>query len=118
MDHHDLFLTYSFRLITHSKTGGKLAWRIGPGKTCEIIDIDVPNEHRRTGVGRKMVFDLVNKVGPCDNRDLLAETIFAVTREDNNIACQFYLGCGFRISGVLRGFYPDGDAVCFVRRVG
>ena len=84
-----------------------LVWRQGSGDTVEVFDIAVGTERRR-GKGRRLVDTLLR---------LLAERrvsrkinmVWAVTRDGNHIAKEFWAGIGFRTVGVLIDFYGAGD---------
>jgi ribosomal protein S18 acetylase RimI-like enzyme len=90
-----------------------LEWRRGSGNTIEIYDI-VVNSERRTGKGRLMLSMLLRAVRPQD------ATVFAITRTENKIAQDFYLACGFHVTGALYEFYDAGcgrvDALMFGRK--
>jgi ribosomal protein S18 acetylase RimI-like enzyme len=90
---------------------GHLEFRFGPGHTVEIVDILALNEHRREGVGREMLNQLITKF--LDG----VYNVYAITRKENRIAQQFYLGCGFQHVADLRGFYPDGSAIMYMLKV-
>lgn len=77
-----------------------LKWRQGSGATVEIYDIVVGSE-RREGHGREMVRILKTRV------PLETKLIFAIARESNGIAKDFYTALGFRIVGRLQRFYND-----------
>lgn len=100
------------QLITHEEKitiqDGEdyLTYRQGSGGTVEIWDINVISE-RRVGKGRMLVDTL--------SQELRGKTplLFAITRNSNVIAQQFYEGIGFRIIGVLTRFYNDTDAIMY-----
>jgi ribosomal protein S18 acetylase RimI-like enzyme len=78
-----------------------LDWREGSGNTIEIFDIVVGSERGR-GIGRRMVEELLTTV----RADHVSKTlIFAITRQDNHIAREFYTAIGFREMGRLVNFY-------------
>lgn len=82
-----------------------IAYRPGSGNTIEIFDIAVSSE-RRKGVGRRLVKEMLSKLP----KDCL---VWAMTRPENTIACTFYSSLGFKVLGLLRGFYSDGDSVVY-----
>ena len=94
--------------ITLSDPNDFLVYREGSGGSIEIFDI-VVGSTRGVGKGRRLVRMLVERVK--------GETslIFALTRESNLVAQQFYRAIGFRKLGILRKFYRDSreDAVAF-----
>lgn len=83
-----------------------LYYRKGSGDTIEIYDIAVKSE-RRSGIGRRMVEELLEKEKP--------ERVFAITRRSNHVAQKFYQS--LKMSGIkLPAFYPDEDAIMYVWR--
>lgn len=76
-----------------------LEYRSGSGNSVEILDINVANGHRREGTGREMFRELLTKLGG-DNL-----IVYAITRWNNTVACQFYESLGFRIIARLHQFY-------------
>lgn len=78
-----------------------LDWRLGSGRTVEIVDIAV-NSTRREGKGHQLIERLKTNVPPTTS------LIYAITRASNEIAQQFYESVGFRIVGRLHHFYQDG----------
>lgn len=93
---------------------GQLEYRFGPGATCEIVNIEVNEDHRQQGTGRSMLEALF---GECKQRGI--GSVYAISRADNMPAQEFYEKTLFRYSGVLRRFYnPKGkgvDAVIYAR---
>lgn len=101
---------------------GKLVYRIAPGATCEIVDIEVESEYRGLGIGRKlleMLFRTLHDRAP--GPDGKVETVYAITRHDNEIAQEFYEATKFRVVGVLRRFYSPHragvDAIMYGRKI-
>lgn len=78
-----------------------LEYRNGSGRTIEITDIAVTTE-RRTGIGRRLVHELIDR-----SKRSNVNLIWAITRDENLIAQEFYEALGFRVVGVLRNFYQD-----------
>jgi ribosomal protein S18 acetylase RimI-like enzyme len=93
---------------------GYIEFRYAPGNTCEIVNIEVENEHRGQGVGRKLLELLFDKV---IKQSVI--TVYAITTYDNRIAQMFYERTRFKVSGVLREFYDPAcrhaDAILYAR---
>lgn len=92
---------------------GYLGYRWTPAWGCEIVTIEVGEEYRRKGNGRLLVGELV---ALCRERGV--RTVYAITRESNSSAKEFYAACGFRAIGLYH-FYKDSavpskDAVMYV----
>lgn len=97
--------------ITVAGVGEFLDWRQGSGSTVEIFDIHVPSERRRMGLGRQMVYELIDKHLPPGTKK-----VWAITRANNLIAADFYSELNFRPIP-LREFYDNFrtvDALMFV----
>lgn len=99
---------------------GWLEYRIAPGHTAEIVNIEVDPEHRHEGVGRALLAALVEWLrGHAPE----VKRVWVMARAGNRIACEFYWGTGFRRAAMIRDFYPaapgapagEGDAVVYVR---
>ena len=86
---------------------GRLLYRLCPGNVAEIVDVEVDNEHRRTGLGRAMVEKMIKELPPEVTR------VYAFMRSDNGIACDWYWALGF-VDWPAPNFYPDGDALLMV----
>lgn len=98
--------------ITVAGVGEFLDWRQGSGDTIEIFDIHVPSERRRMGLGRQLVYKLIDHHLPPGTKK-----VWAITRAKNLIAQQFYEELNFRALP-LRDFYDNYhcvDALMFVR---
>lgn len=84
-----------------------LYYRPGSGDSVEIFDIAVKTE-RRLGVGRSMVAELRKKFPH--------SVIYAITRESNLVARQFYSALG-GVEAKLPGLYLDENmAVMYIIR--
>lgn len=90
------------KTITLESERDYLIYREGSGGTIEIFDLAVQTE-RGVGKGRKLIEKLIAEI-PNDVR-----LVFAITRDNNGIAREFYRAVGFNMIGVLRGFYPVSD---------
>lgn len=93
--------------------GSRLTFRVH-STTVEIVDIEVPPQHRGKGFGRKLLEMLFRHPHVADQA-----TVYAITRTDNLIAQHFYERCQFEVTAVLRRFYSRGeraaDAVMYGR---
>lgn len=90
---------------------GYIDFRRAPGSTAEIVDIEVYPEHRRHGVGKRMLYAMFDKLHG-------VRTVYAITRQDNYIAQQFYESCGFVVAGTIRDLYDSGAiAVVYTRQL-
>jgi len=87
-----------------------LSYRPGSGTTVEILDIHVDSVRRGEGVGRRMVEELVNRV-----KETEVTRVFAITRETNTIAREFYSGIGFHLMVMIPYFYGNDAEVESVR---
>ena len=92
--------TQTMKRITLTDTRDFLVWREGSGRSVEIFDIQVGSE-RRVGKGRQLVRLLVDAI-PEDTH-----LIFAITREGNGIARDFYNGLGFVEMATIPDFYKE-----------
>jgi ribosomal protein S18 acetylase RimI-like enzyme len=103
------------RIVLDGDERDFLDWREGSGSTIEIFDVAVGSE-RRAGKGRRLLRMLFAAV-PAGT-----VTVWAITRAKNTIAREWYVGCGFRVVGLLRGFYEGDarqiDAIMYARRPG
>lgn len=92
---------------------GWLEYRYAPGNTCEIVNIEVSNYHRREGVGRELVNQLIKL---CEGK---AQLIYAFTQGSNRIAHDFYRGMGFDLTELTQFYEPGrkGDAFIVTRRI-
>ena len=104
-------LDYFARHLIRDDAGrGSLDYRIAPGETAEIVNIEVAGEHRRHGVGRLLLARMIAALPP----DVAA--IYAFTRATNRTACEWYRAMEFELTLVPR-FYraQDEDAFCCVK---
>lgn len=102
------------RIVLDGDSRDFLRYRWGSGGTIEIYDIAV-NSERGVGKGRRLVNLLVERVST------KTHLIFAITRQSNRIARQFYEAVGFSESATLKGFYmadgEDGNAVVYTLKL-
>lgn len=86
---------------------GFLDYRLAPGGTCEIVEIEVEHEYRGEGIGRSMLQELAAIPGVL--------SIYAFTGADNFIAHDFYRHCGFDLYFVPRFYGVHRDAYLCVK---
>lgn len=102
---------YFMRHIIRDDAGrGSLDYRLAPGETAEIVNIEVAGAHRRQGVGRLLLDRMIAALPP----DVAA--VYAFTRATNAIACQWYRAMGFELT-LVPWFYraQEEDAFCCVK---
>lgn len=92
-----------------------IEYRLAPGGTCEIVNIEVESSHRRMGYGRRLLECLFQELRDTGR----AKRVYAITRSTNEVAIQFYERTLFEVVGVLRRFYGEMlvDAIMFGRSV-
>jgi [ribosomal protein S18]-alanine N-acetyltransferase len=73
------------------------------GASGHIVTIDVASGHRRSGVGRALLRELVRRLEDSGARRIRLEVDLR-----NAVAIRFYEGLGFRESRRLRGYYGPG----------
>ena len=81
---------------------GSLSYAVGEGGVVEIRNIVACSEHRREGIGRKLLEKLKSKC----SKDIY--TVFAFCREENRIGRQWYDAMGFCLYH-LPDFYGKGE---------
>lgn len=97
------------RIVT---ANGRLEYRLAPGGTAEIVDIEVASPSRRRGLGRQMLEQMIAQL-PSD-----VKTIYALTSARNRIAHQWYRACGFTLTFVPSFYASMGeDAYCCVKEL-
>lgn len=75
---------------------------------AHIINVAVDPGHRRLGIARKLVSDLLLKA-----RELGMVCATLEVRASNDAAAKLYEGLGFKQTAVRRSYYPDNkeDAI-------
>lgn len=102
----DVETDHSHKIID-SETESHLYFRFSPGRVVEITDIFVPEEHRRQGVGRKLIELLLNSK---------PNAMFAFTRQDNAGAREFYESLEFERMAFINQFYEGAASLLYVWR--
>jgi ribosomal-protein-alanine N-acetyltransferase len=72
-----------------------------------VISIAVHPQHRRKGVGKELLEKILNAPR--------LKNVWAEVRKSNQGAQAFYLRMGFRITGVVRNYYGNEDALIVER---
>ncbi|NYF98950.1 ribosomal protein S18-alanine N-acetyltransferase [Janibacter cremeus] len=73
------------------------------GEVSDVMTIAVLPRTRRTGLGRRLLEELVDRSVRAGAQRLLLEV-----REDNAAARKLYAARGFELLATRRGYYPDG----------
>jgi ribosomal-protein-alanine N-acetyltransferase len=95
---------------TESKIAGFLiADRDGP--LAHIITIDVAPEHRRLGVGTRMLEEIELRLAAFGVREINLETA-----SDNEAGTAFWQRHGYRTIGVLEGYYLGKQDACAMQK--
>lgn len=106
-DHNAYFTRH---LLTDPQERGWLDYRIAPGGSAEIVNIEVDNHHRRQGVGRALLERMIAEL-PDDVR-----TIYAFTVATNPIAHDWYRAMKFELNFVNKFYFGMcEDAYCCVK---
>lgn len=102
---------FTRHLIEDSLGRGWLDYRLAPGGTVEIVNIEVGSDYRRQGVGRMLLELLIQELPAA--RPL---TLYAFTTDVNKIAQEWYEAMKFELHK-LQDFYAvlNEGAYCCVR---
>lgn len=73
-----------------------------------ILNLAVRPDYRRKGIGRMLVLSILEELHVCG-----CKKIFLEVRASNTAAIRLYESAGFRMLGLMRGYYflPKEDAV-------
>jgi ribosomal protein S18 acetylase RimI-like enzyme len=101
------------RVIEDEQRRGWLDYRLAPGDTAEMVNIEVGRAHRRQGVGRALLARLIAELPP------QVGVLYAFTSASNAIGIEWYRAMGFSLSPLPR-FYAsmNEDAFCCMKTVG
>ena len=75
-------------------------------ETARIWNLYIDAKHRQHGLGRALMARAEVWAGEAAHK---ARAIVAETQTTNFPACQFYLACGFELSGIDDHFYSNAD---------
>ncbi len=96
------------------KVVGYVAAAIGKDRSGHVISIAVDPEVRGRGIGKLLMKSVESR--------LIKDGITRFKLEvavSNYVATKMYESLGFRISGIIKGYYPDGeDAYMMFKEVG
>lgn len=81
---------------------------------AEILKLAVIEEHRRRGVGRRLVQQFLLRVGKKG-----CQSVYLDVRESNAAAVHLYDSCGFRVVTRREGYYrdPTEDALLMAKHI-
>ncbi|HUY35370.1 MAG TPA: GNAT family N-acetyltransferase [Pirellulales bacterium] len=96
------------RTILHPH--GSLDYRVAPGGTAEIVDVNVDGWRQRQGIGSELLAQMLEEL-PAD-----VAVVYAFTKASNALAQAWYKNRGFQLT-LVPAFYADGEgAYCCVLR--
>jgi ribosomal-protein-alanine N-acetyltransferase len=90
-------------LVAHSGnavTGYSVVWF--EGEDSHILNIAVSPEYRRRGVAGKLVDEIIRR-----SRERECVRLYLEVRASNLKARDFYVDKGFRIRGIIEGYYQE-----------
>ena len=92
---------------------GYVLGTLHPGRRGRVASLAVLPEHRRSGVGRRLMRSLLDRMRERDVVEVELEV-----RKSNSAAVALYRGLGFAVGGVKPDYYGDGeDAYLMERRL-
>ncbi len=103
------------RYYVVAETGGRLAGYAGLAAvagTGDVTTIGVTGAHRGTGLGARLLTDLLRRATAFECHEVLLEV-----RVDNTPAQRLYGRFGFEVIGVRRGYYQPGNVDALVMRL-
>lgn len=80
-------------------------------KTTKILMIVVSNEHRRQGIGTKLLQRFIKKISLTNIQNIELEV-----RIDNTNAIKFYRKNNFQVTDQLSHFYQDGQSAYIMKK--
>ena len=75
-------------------------------ETARIWNVYIDAKHRGQGLGRALIAQAAAWASAPERK---ARALIAETQTNNYPACQFYLACGFELSGIDDHFYSNND---------
>jgi ribosomal protein S18 acetylase RimI-like enzyme len=101
---------FARRLIEDEQGRGWLDYRLAPGGAAEIVNIEVAWNHRRRGVGRRLLERLVAEL-PAD-----VKVVYAFTSQVNAAAHRWYEATGFELHPAPKLYFSmHEDAYCCIK---
>jgi N6-L-threonylcarbamoyladenine synthase len=98
-------LVYPDRVWLVAEAGGRVVGYGGVmivGDASHLMDIAVDAEHRRRGIGRRLLWALARASVEAGALRMTLEV-----RPSNEAALALYGSCGFDLAGTRRGYYPE-----------
>ncbi|MHA2101564.1 MAG: ribosomal protein S18-alanine N-acetyltransferase [Candidatus Kariarchaeaceae archaeon] len=92
-------------IITRIERASITPWRPRGKSQAHIISVAVSPDHRRQGIGRKMMKYIIDQVVELSN----IEKITLEVRESNHAAVEMYKQLDFYTAKVLTRYYSDGE---------
>ena len=103
-------LYFARHLIEDDQRRGWLDYRLATGGAAEIVNIEVAWNHRRRGVGRRLLDRMIAEL-PAD-----VKAVYAFTSQTNVAAHRWYLAMGFCLYPAPRLYASmNEDAFCCVK---
>jgi ribosomal-protein-alanine N-acetyltransferase len=96
---------YPDQFLVYVTGSGRLAGYIIFYPHGHIVSLAVHPAYRRGGIGTELVAEVVKRTGG---------SALVEVRRSNEVARQFYAQLGFKLRGVIRGYYADEDALVMV----
>lgn len=111
----DIYRPHSLALVAaagNKVVGYAVAWLDArPAHELHIANIAVRPDHRRQGIGMRLV-QAIEEYG----RSAGAKTLYLEVRESNTGAQQFYARLGFVRTFVRKGYYSNGENAIVMER--
>ncbi|HUH99743.1 MAG TPA: N-acetyltransferase [Nitrososphaerales archaeon] len=92
-------------IMCRMEYGLSLTKRFGLAKKGHIISVAVLKEHRKKGVGTKLIHEALEEVKNENGKECYLEV-----RITNEGAIDLYKRLGFKVANTLHGYYKDGES--------
>lgn len=101
---------FTRHLLEDPQGRGWLDYRLAPGGTAEIVNIEVSSAYRRQGVGKELLSRMIAELPP------ETRAVYAFTSAVNPIAHEWYMAMGFELNFVPKLYFSmNEDAYCCVK---